>query len=168
MSNSPRAFRYWKVSCSALQCLAVFCSVLQCAAMCCSVLQCFAVCCSVLQCVAVCCSVLKYVLQNFALCCSLLPSQTLPCQHTFSKSCVLQYVVVCAACCSVLQCLAACCISTSGCENIARSYDFYLHHETTQIWKAKTPLLMTTPRQHAIWRLRYVTRALYLWDHSSH
>ena len=54
------------MSCSVLQCVAVWCSVLQCVAVCCSVLQCAAVCCSVLQCVAVSGS----VLQCIAVCCS--------------------------------------------------------------------------------------------------
>ena len=62
------------LSCSVLQCVAVFCSVLQCIAVYCSgeisgalhiypasELQCVAVRCSVLQCSAVCCSVLQCV-----------------------------------------------------------------------------------------------------------
>jgi len=45
--------QFYDVSCSVLQCVAVWCSVLQCVAVCCGVLQCVAVCCSVLQSVAV-------------------------------------------------------------------------------------------------------------------
>jgi len=42
------------MTCSVLQCVAVYCSILLC------VLQCIAACCIVLQCVAVCCSVLQW------------------------------------------------------------------------------------------------------------
>ena len=97
------------VSCSVLQCVAVF---LHCVAVCCSMLQRVPLCRNVLQCVALSYSVMQFVanvLQYVAVCCSELQCMAVCCS-------VLQCVAVCysvlqcaAVCCSVLQCVAVCC-----------------------------------------------------------
>ena len=127
-----------------LQCVAECCSVLQCVAACCRVLQCVAVCYNVLQRVAVCCSVLQFVtmccsvlhtliidqkkdtyISNFFKHCNKLQHTAIDCNRltyqflqtrTFADLSSQASVSPVAACCSVLQCVAASCSVTLLCD----------------------------------------------------
>jgi len=149
------------------------CSELQCVAMCCSASSTRIIttlsqrnaiweCCSVLHCIAVCGSVLQFV------------EPTNRC-YSITAKCNTCIVV----CCSVLQCS----VPTNRCRTCfdEATWDCdkvpLVHREpVTAPWAAPTSvpsvfLFLATvkflQRQHAIWRSRYFTCALYLWGHSS-
>ena len=73
--------------------------------LCCNVLQCVVVYCSVLQCVAVCCSVLQCVLLKGEVCL----------QREAAPEMRMNACIAANSCCSVLQRVAAYCLSVAVC-----------------------------------------------------